>query len=93
MKREGEVEKNYVIYTLEIGFTLLNRKNNLMISALTGWAAEDKVESIMYIVLSINACKAKSLCMNVRRRWTYQSLLIINEQSMISLKLLAKIDK
>lgn len=47
----------------------------------------------MHTALSISTYKTKSLCTNISRIWTHQSSLIIDELSMIQLKLLAKIDK
>lgn len=83
MRGEGRVGKSYVIYALEMTFTLLNRKNKLMISSLTGCLAEGIGGNTIHTALSISICKAKSLYTNVSRIWTHQSLLIIDELSMI----------
>lgn len=49
MRREKKVGKIYVIYILKIGFTLLNRKNELMISMLTRYTAKVIGGNIMHI--------------------------------------------
>ncbi len=65
MRGEGRVGKSRVIYALEMSFTLLNRRNKLMISLPTGCLAEGIGGSTMYTALSISTRKAKSLCTNV----------------------------
>lgn len=68
MKREGRVRKSRVIHLLEIGFTLLNKKNRLIILAMpTGCATEGIGKSIVPTTLSISICKAKNLYINVSR--------------------------
>lgn len=67
VKGKGEIGKNRVIYTLEMSFTLLNKRNELMISALIECAAESIRGSIVYTALSISTRKAKSLYINVRK--------------------------
>lgn len=93
VKGEGGVEKSCIIYALKMGFTLLNRRNGLMILALIRCATEGRGGSTVYITLSISTHKAKILYTNISRIWTHQSLLIIDELNMIQLELLAKIDK
>ena len=93
IKGEGNVRKSCVIHVLEMRFTLLARRNELMLVALMQCAAEGIEESTVYTVLSINTCKAKSLCINISKIWMYQSLLIINKLSMIYFRLLIAMDK
>ncbi len=93
VRGEWGVGKSRVIHALEMGFILLNRRNKLMISVLTGCAAKGIGRSMVHTALSISTCKAKSLYTNISGIWIHQSLLIINELSMIQLKLLAQIDK
>lgn len=83
MRGEGEVGKSCVIHMLETGFTLLNRRNGLMILALIGYAAEGIGRSMVHTALSISTRKAKSLCTNVSGIWIHRSSLIIDELSMI----------
>lgn len=60
VRGKKKVRKSCIIHILEVGFTLLNRKNNFMISALTEYAAKGIGGTIMYITLIINTCKARS---------------------------------
>lgn len=93
IRREKNIEKSYVIYALKIRFPLLNRKNMLMPATLTKYAAEVIRKIMIYIALSICINKVKSFYINVNRICTNQSLLIIDELSVIYFKLLATIDK
>lgn len=47
-----------------MNFTLLNKKNEFMILALTRYTAKSIRRNIIYIALSINTCKTKSLYTN-----------------------------
>lgn len=67
MREERGVRQIYMIHALEMGFTLLNRRNELMISVSTGCAAEGIRRNTLHIALSISTRKAKSLCTNVNR--------------------------
>lgn len=86
VRREKGIEKSRVIHILEMGFTLLDRKNELMLSTPTGCAAEDIRGSIAHIALSISTRKSKCSYTNVSR-------LFIDQLSMIHLGLLVIIDK
>lgn len=82
-----------MIHTLEMSFTLLNKKNELMISMLIEYITKGIEKSILYIALSISTCKAKSLCTNISKIWFHQSSLIINGKSIIQIELPIKINK
>lgn len=71
VREEKRIGKSCVIYALKTGFTLLNKKNEFMISAPTRYAAEDIRRTTIYIALNINICKAKSLYINVSGIWTH----------------------
>ncbi len=93
VRGERGVGKSRVIHALEMGFTLLNRRNELMISAPTKCAAGGIRGSMVHTALKISTHKTKSLCTNVSGIWTHRSSLIIDELSVIQLELLAKMDK
>lgn len=71
VKVEKRVKKIREIHILEMDFTLLNKKNGLMISVLTGCAVEGIGKSMVYIALSISTCKAKSSCTNISKILTH----------------------
>lgn len=89
----GGVGKDYIIYMLEMGFTLLNKKNKLMISTISRYAAKGIRRSIIHTALIISTYKANSLCINVSKIWAHQSLLTIDVLSIIQMELFVKIDK
>lgn len=83
MSEEKKVGKSCVIHLLEMSFTLLNRKNTLIISTPTRFATEGIRRSTVYSVLSLRTCKTKSSSINVSGILTHQFLLIINKLSTI----------
>lgn len=52
---------------LEIGFTLLNKRNKFIISISIRYVAKDVKKSKMHIALNINNCKIKSWYINVNK--------------------------
>lgn len=82
-----------MINTLEMGFALLDRKNELVLSAPTGCVAKGIGGSTVYTALSINTCKIKSLSTNISGILIPHSLFIVNELSIIHLRRLALMDK
>lgn len=60
--------KNCMIIMLEMSFTLLNKRNELMILALTRYAAQDIRRIISHIALRISTHKTLSgLCINISK--------------------------
>ena len=93
VRGEGGAKKSYVIHALKMGITLLDKRNELMFSAPTGYAAEGIRGSTVHIALSISTHNVKSLSTNVSAIWTHWSSLIIDKLNMIPLGLLATMDK
>lgn len=57
-----------MIYTLEMDFTLLNKRNKFAVMlALIKYAAKPIRWNIIYIALSISTHKAKSMCTNINK--------------------------
>ncbi len=71
VRGEEGVRKSHVIHVLEIGSTLLNRRNELMISVPTGCVTKSIGGSMMYTALSISTCRAKSSYIIVSGIWTH----------------------
>lgn len=65
VREEEKVEKSCIIHILEIGFTFLNKKNELIVIVATRCAAKSIRGSIMHIALNINTYKARSSHTNV----------------------------
>lgn len=93
IKRERNIRKSCIIYALEMGFVLSDRKNELVFSVSIKCTAKNIRKSNVYIALSINTYKSKSLCINISRLGIYCLLLIINELNIIYFRLLASIGK
>lgn len=65
VRGERDMRKSRVINVLEMGFALLDTRNELVLSAPTGCAAESIGGSIIHTALSINTRKIKSLSINI----------------------------
>lgn len=53
-----------------MGFILLDRKNKLKLLVSIRCATENIEGNMVNTTLSINTCKAKSLCINMSGIWT-----------------------
>ena len=93
VRKEGGVGKSHMINALEMGFALLNRRNELVLSASTGCTAKGIGRSNVYRALKINTCKTKSLSTNISGIWTNCLLLIIDELSIIHFRLFVSMNK
>ena len=87
----GGVGKNRVIKAIEMGFSLLQRREELIITAPTGAAASGIGGSTVHAAMGIKIPGKKSAMLNANA-WTRRTSLIVDEVSMISLKLLASMD-
>lgn len=93
VRGEGGVGKSRVVQALELDFTLLSRRKELVISAPTGSVADGIRGSTIYTALGINTRAGKVFVVKANTLWSQRSLLIVDEVSMIDLKLLTSIDK
>lgn len=59
--REESVRKSHFIYAPEVGLTLLDRRNRLIIFISTRYVTRSLRDSIVYTTLSINNNKTKNL--------------------------------
>ena len=91
VRGEGGVGKSQVIKALQLGFLLLKRSHELAILAPTGAAANNIGGSTIHTSLSIN--KDGKGSHKIRGPWPQRSALIIDEISMLDLKMLATIDQ
>lgn len=90
IRDEGRVGKSCVVKAIELGFSLLKRRQKLMIAAPTGAAASNIGGNTIHAALSIKTPGQKAS--HLSNTWTQQTALIIDEVSMIHLNLLATID-
>lgn len=86
---EGGVGKSRVVKAIEMGFGLLHRREELMITAPTG-AAASKIGGNMHVSMSIKPPGRNVSLLSTA--WTQRTALIVDEVRMIRLKLLASMD-
>ena len=87
----GRVGKSQVIKAIEIGFFLLQQRDELLITAPTGAAASGIGRSTVHAAMEIKIPGRISAAPN-SNVWTRRTSLVVDEVSMISLKLLASMD-
>ena len=87
----GGVGKSRVIKAIEMGFLLLQRKEELLIAAPTGAAASGIGGSTVHAAMGIKI-PGRNIAASNSNLWTRRTSLIIDEVSMISLKLLSSMD-
>ncbi len=93
IKGDERVGKSRVVKAIEMGYILLSRRKDLVISAPTGSAANSIDGSTVHTVLGVNNRVGKNYQAKINAQWLYCSSLIIDKVSMIDLKLLTSIDK
>ncbi len=93
IRGEGRVGKGRVVKAIEMGFILLSRRKELVISASTGSTANSIGRSTVHSTLDINNQAKKNYQAKNNIQWLYCSSLIIDKVNMIDLKLLTSIDK
>lgn len=93
VKDEGGVRKKRVVKAIEMGFALLSRRNELVISALTGSTANSISRSTIPTALEVNNRARKNYQVKINAQWSYCSFLIIDKVSIIDLKLFTSMDK
>ncbi len=93
IKREGRVRKSRVIKDIKMGFILLRRRKELVISVPTGSVVNGISGNIVHTVLDVNHWVGKNYQAKINTQWLYRLSLIIDEVSMIDLKWLTLIDK
>lgn len=65
IRGQRRIRKNCVIYALKMEFTLLDKRNELMLSAPTRCAAEGIGRNTVHTALNISIYNVKSLSTNV----------------------------
>ena len=92
---EGGVGKTRVIKAVELGFELLQRKDEVILLAPTGAAAYNIGGRTIHTALSINMCdRARpSVTPQIYSLWQGKTILFIDEISMVSLNMLHTINQ
>ena len=87
----GEVGKSRIIKAIEIRFLLLQQKEGLLIAAPTSAAASGISGSTVHAAMCIKI-PGRNIAASNSNVWTQRTSLIVDEVSMISLKLLSSMD-
>lgn len=93
IRGEGGVGKSRVVMAIEIGFSLLSRKDQLVLAAPTGAAANNIGGSTIHTCLGIGVRNKQGRSQKVSSLWTRRFALIIDEISMVELDMLSNIGK
>ncbi len=91
VRGEGGVGKSRIVKTIHLGFSFLKKRKKFLIAALTGAASANIGDVIIYGARSIDDCIQKQQRL-AKSFWQNRSALILDEISMVSLKLLSTID-
>ena len=92
---EGGVGKSQVIKGIVAGMDLLHRKNEVILMAPTGAAANNISGNTCHTSLgiSIDRTKETTVSSRVRRLWSRKTIMIIDEVSMMDLSMLSTINR
>jgi hypothetical protein len=93
---EGGVGKSRVIKAIELGYTILQRSNEVMLTASTGAAADGIDGHTIHSAISLNrkdTNRTGSIGTRCRFLWKGKSILIVDEISMVSMALLHSINE
>lgn len=91
---EGGVGKSQVIKGIVAGMDLINRKDEIILMAPTG-AAADMIGGNTYhtsLGISLDRSRKKNMTARIRRLWSQKTIMIIDEVSMIDLSTLKSIE-
>ena len=91
IRRKRRARKNRVIKAIEILFTLLGKKKDLVISALTSFAVDEISRSTVHTAIGVNNRVRKNHEIKTSVKWLYCCCLTIQEMSMIDLLFLVLI--
>ncbi len=91
IRREGGVRKSRIVKAIHLGFSFLKSQKELLIAALTGAAIANIGGATIHEALSIDDRIQKQQHL-AKSSWQNRLALILDEISMISLKLLSTVD-
>src|SRR6266480_6100335 len=92
---EGGTGKSWVIEAVRLGMKLLEREQEVLVIAPTGNAANHVQGSTIHtgLDIAVQGQRKRGVSQRVRSLWTNKTMLIIDEISMVSSKLMDSIDK
>ena len=92
---EGGVGKSRIVKAIGIGMDIILRKDEVILTAPTGSAADNISGNTYHSALGMTLAKKQQPSVNsrVRKLWTRKTIMFIDEISMTDLSMLSKIDR
>lgn len=91
VRDERKIDKKRVIKAKKIGFALHNKRKKLVVSMLISFIVNGIDRSIVYITLAMNNQVGKNQEIKINIQELYHSFLVIDNRSIIDLKLFISI--
>ena len=89
---EGGTGKTQIPKAIEAALEILGRKHEIILTAPTGAAADNLGGNTYHTSLGINLSHRAAVSTRVRRLWAKKTILVIDEMSMVDLKMLSVIN-
>jgi hypothetical protein len=89
---EGGTGKTQIPRAIEAALEVLGRKHEIILTAPTGAAADNLGGSTYHTSLGINLSFRAAISTRVRRLWAKKTILVIDEMSMVDLRMLSVIN-
>ncbi|KAJ5215235.1 uncharacterized protein N7498_001642 [Penicillium cinerascens] len=89
---EGGTGKTQIPKAIEAALCIISRKHKIILTAPTGAAADNLGGNTYHTSLSINLSYKATISTRVRRLWARKTILVIDEISMVDLKMLSVIN-
>ncbi|KAJ5654961.1 hypothetical protein N7490_001964 [Penicillium lividum] len=89
---EGGTGKTRIPKAIEAALCILGRKHEIILTAPTGAAADNLGGNTYHTSLGINLSYKAAVSTRVRRLWARKTILVIDEMSMVDLKMLSVIN-
>jgi hypothetical protein len=89
---EGGTGKTQIPKAIEAALCIIGRKHEIILTAPTGAAADNLGGNTYHTCLGINLSYKAAVSTRVRRLWARKTILVIDEMSMVDLKMLSVIN-
>ncbi|KAJ6125807.1 hypothetical protein N7471_010300 [Penicillium samsonianum] len=89
---EGGTGKTQIPKAIEAALDILGRKHEIILTAPTGAAADNLGGNTYHTSLGINLSYKAAISTRVRRLWAQKTILVIDEMSMVDLRMLSVIN-
>ncbi len=93
IRDKSGVKKSRVIHVIEIRYAFLSQNSDLVITALTGAAADNISGSTIHMSLAIGVRNKHEKSNAISNLWTARCIIIVDEISMVELEMLSNMGK